>query len=278
MTDQKKQPILNEGSIEEIQVMPVSSSENTKSALSGYFDVDYGKIKIDVRDMFKSGMHFGHQKSRKNPKMNEFIFTTRNGINIINLEITKEKLEEAMNFITKTVSEGKKILLIGTKKQTKKIITEAAKKCEMPYVNERWLGGTFTNFKAVSSRTKYLRDETEKMKKGEFSKYTKFEQMKKTEELEKMERKMGGIKDMTELPGAIFVASMHEDILAVKESIQKNIPVVALVDTNSNPSGIDYPIPSNEDAVSSLKLMMRYICKAVLDGKEKTEKDIVKIK
>jgi small subunit ribosomal protein S2 len=201
--------------------------------------------------------------------MNEFVFATRHGINIINLERTKEKLEEAMEFIIRIVSEGKEILLVGTKKQVKKIIEEVALKCGMPYVSERWLGGTFTNFSAVSSRTKYLRDETEKMKRGEFSQYTKFEQMKKAEELESMERKMGGIRNMVKFPGAIFVASVQENNLAVKEAVNCHIPVIALVDTNSNPADVDYPIPSNEDAVSSLKLMLKYICKAVLEGKKK---------
>jgi small subunit ribosomal protein S2 len=246
------------------------SEKSSKSAASGDFDVDFEKLEIKVEDMFKSGMHFGHHKSRKNPKMDEFIFTTRNGINIINLERTKEKLKEAMEFITRIVSEGQELLLVGTKKQAKKIIKEAAEKCGMPYVSERWLGGTFTNFKIVSARAKYLRDESEKMKQGEFSKYTKFEQMKKMEELEGLERKIGGIKNMVKLPAAIFVASAQENNLTIKEAINSNIPVIALVDTNIDPSEVNYPIPSNEDAVSSLKLMLKYICKAILEGKKKT--------
>lgn len=235
-----------------------------------YFsDFDFSKLEIDINEMFKSGVHFGHHKSRKNPKMNEYIFATKNGINIFDLEKTAEKLSEAMNFVSKIVSEGNEILFVGTKKQVKKIVESAAKKCEMPYVTERWLGGTFTNYSAISGRTKYLRDGLEKQEKGEFSKYTKFERMKKAEELERLERKMGGIKNMTKLPGAIFVTSVNEDIIAIREAKNKNIPVIAFVDTNINPEDIDYIIPTNEDAVSSLKLMIGYIAKAIFEGKEK---------
>jgi small subunit ribosomal protein S2 len=249
-----------------------------KNPIMDYFsNADYSKMEVKIEDMFRSGVHFGHHKSRKNPRMSEFIFTTKNNINIFDLEKTKEKLEAAMDFITKTVSENKEILFVGTKKQAKKIIEAAAVKCEMPYINERWLGGTFTNFSVISGRTRYLREGAEKLKKGEFAKYTKFEQMKKAEELERLERKMGGIKNMIKMPGAIFVTSVNEDILAIKEAVNKNIPVIALVDSNINPGDIDYPIPANEDAVSSLKLMLAYVTKAVLEGKKKTrpiEKEI----
>jgi small subunit ribosomal protein S2 len=238
-------------------------------AMDYFSSLDFSKLEIKIEDMFKSGAHFGHHKSRKDPRMSEFIFTTKNNINIFDLEKTKEKLKEAMDFITRLVSENKDILFVGTKKQAKKIVASAALCTGMPYVTERWLGGTFTNYSAISGRTRYLRDGQEKMKKGEYSKYTKFEQMKKAEELERLERKMGGIKNMTKLPGAIFVTSVQEDNLAVKEARVRGIPIVALTDSNVNPSEIDYPIPANEDAVSSLKLMLAYIVKAVLDGKEK---------
>jgi len=235
-----------------------------------YFsDFDFSKSEVNIEEMFKCGVHFGHHKSRRNPKMNDYIFATKNGINIFDLEKTRGGLVEAMEFISRVVAEGNEILFVGTKKQVKRIIKSAAKKCEMPYVSERWLGGTFTNFKAISGRTKYLREGLDKMERGEYDKYTKFEKMKKAEELERLKRKMGGIKDMTKLPGAIFVTSVNEDIIAIKEAKNMNIPVVAFVDTNINPENIDYIIPTNEDAVSSLKLMTRHIVKAVLDGKEK---------
>jgi len=242
-----------------------------------YFSqVDFSEMEISVEDMFKNGVYFGHHKSRKNPQMNEYIFATKNGINILDLQKTAFKLKEAMKFIEDIVSSGQDILFVGTKKQAKRIIQSAAKKCEMPYVCERWLGGTFTNFEIISSRTRYLREGVEKKERGEYSKYTKFEEMKKGEELERMEFRMGGIKNMKKLPGAIFVVSIQEDNLAVKEALKKNIPIVALADTNVDIRGIDYPIPANEDAVSSLKLMLGYIVKAVLDGKSQIGKNLSK--
>lgn len=242
-------------------------SEDRKTDV--FSGVDFSKLEIKIEDMFKSGVHFGHHKSRKEPKMNEFIFATKNNISIIDLEKTKEKLEVALEFISKMVSENKEILLIGTKKQAKKIIEAAAKECGMPFVTERWLGGTFTNFSVMSGRTRFLREGQEKMKNGEYAKYTKFEQMKIAEELERLERKMGGIKNMLKMPGAIFVTSVIEDNLAVKEAKNRNIPIIAITDTNVNPRDIDYPIPANEDAVSSIKLLLAYVVKAVKDGKEK---------
>jgi small subunit ribosomal protein S2 len=237
--------------------------------LDHFADFDFGKLEINVEAMFKSGVHFGHHKSRRNPKMDEYIFTTKNGVNILNLEKTAEKLKEAMDFIAQTVAEGKDVLFVGTKKQAKRIVESAAQRAEMPYVTERWLGGTFTNFPIISERTRYLRQGLEKMAKGEYVKYTKFEQMKFKEELERLERKMGGIKNMEKLPGAVFVTSTLEDNLAIKEAAVKDIPVIALVDTNSNPEGVSYPIPANEDAVSSLKLILGHMVKAVLEGKAK---------
>jgi len=248
-----------------------TAAEQKVSGGEDYFaDFNFDSLEVDMKLMLKSGVHFGHQKARKNPKMSEYIFGTKNGVNIINLEKTVEKLEEAAEFIKKIISGGQLILFVGTKKQAKKLVESAAKKCSMPFVTERWLGGTFTNFRIISERTRFLRDGQEKMKKGEYSQYTKFEQMKIAEELEKLEGKMGGIKNMTKFPGAIFVTGAIEDNLAVQEARIKNIPIVALVDTNVDPSQIDYPIPANEDAVSSLRLMLAYICKAVLDGKKLT--------
>jgi small subunit ribosomal protein S2 len=234
-----------------------------------FADFDFDKLGIDMKEMFKSGVHFGHQKARKNPKMNEYVFMTKNGINIIDLQRTVEKLEEAKNFIEKIVSEGQQILFVGTKKQAKNIVLSLAKRVEMPYVIERWLGGTFTNFEVIAKRTKFLRDGQEKLKRGEFSQYTKFEQMRIVEELEGLEGKMGGIKNMTKLPGAVFLTGVIEDNLALKEAKIKKIPIIALVDTNVDPGDVDYKIPANEDAVSSLQLMLAYVGQSVLKGREK---------
>jgi small subunit ribosomal protein S2 len=254
---------------EAVEIAVSAPNEKLANGEDYFADFDFGSLKIDMRAMLKAGVHFGHQKSRKNPKMREYIFGTKNGINIINLEKSVEKLKEAGEFIEKTITGGGEILFVGTKKQAKKLVESAAKRCGMPYVIERWLGGIFTNYRNISGRTKYLRDGQEKMKKGEYSKYTKFEQMKISEELEKLELKMGGIKNMTKLPAAIFSTSVMEDGLAIREACKKNIPVIALVDTNVDPSSIDYPIPANEDAVSSLRLMLAYVCQSVLTGKEK---------
>lgn len=252
---------------------PVDLTDSKKAmnnpAADYFSSVNFSKLEVKIEEMFKSGVHFGHHKSRRNPKMGEYIFATKNDINIFDLEKTKEKLEAAMQFLADVAASGEEILFVGTRKQVKKIIEAAAERCEMPYVTERWLGGTFTNFPVISVRTKYLRDGLEKMEKGEYAKYTKFERMKKAEELERMERRMGGIKNMQKLPRAIFVASIIEDNLAIKEAINRKIPIVALADSNTSPVGIDYLIPANEDAVSSLRLMLAYVTKAILEGKAK---------
>jgi small subunit ribosomal protein S2 len=270
MTEEKKKAEMPEAEA----VSAETSKKQAKSSDDYFADFDFSSLKNDMSMMLKAGVHFGHQKSRRNPKMAEYIFGTRNGVNIIDLQKTSEKLEAASKFIEKAVSEGQEILFVGTKKQAKKLIESGAKRCGSPYVIDRWLGGTFTNFSAISARTRFLRDGEEKFKKGEYDKYTKFEQMKMAEELEKLERRMGGIKNMTKLPGVIFVTGVIEDDLAIKEAIKKNIPIVGLVDTNVDPGRIDYPIPANEDAVSSLRLMIGYVVKAVLSGKEKARTDL----
>lgn len=256
---------------EEKKVVETAAEEPVSKKVSeDYFaEFDFDNLKVDMNAMLKAGVHFGHQKSRRNPKMAEYIFGTRNGVNILDLQKTVARLDDANKFIEKTVSEGGEILFVGTKKQAKRLVESAAKKCGAPYVIDRWLGGTFTNFSVMSGRTRFLRDGEEKMKRGEFAKYTKFEQMKMAEELERLERRMGGIKNMMKLPAAIFVTGVIEDDLAVKEAMKRNIPIIAFVDTNVDPSHIDYPIPANEDAVSSLRLMMAYVVKSVLAGKEK---------
>jgi len=247
------------------------SQELSKKSGNMFASFDFGSLKVDIQDMFKAGVYFGHQKSRRNPKMDAYIFGVKNGINIIDLEKTAIKVKEAQAFIKKLVAQGEEIILIGTKKQVKKIIIDAAEIAGVPHVAERWLGGTLTNFPVIAKRTKFLRDGQEKMEKGEYSQYTKFEQMKIREELEKLEEKMGGIKTIQKLPGAIFVTGVNEDNLAIKEAQKKNIPIIALTDTNVNPEGIDYIIPANEDAVSSLKLMLAYIIQAILEGKKQIE-------
>ena len=244
---------------------PAATAENVER--ENYFaSLDLAKIENSLEEMMKSGVHFGHQKSRRNPKMDEYIFTTRKGINIIDLQKTQEKLKEALEFIQGVKKSGKNILFVGTKVQAKDLAREVAEACQMPYVSERWLGGTFTNFKVIRGRTRYLVDSEGMMERGEFKKYTKFEQMKKTEELEKMEKRMGGIKNMMELPAAIFATSVKEDSLAIAEAKKMGVPVIAIADTNVDPSQIDYPIPANDDAISSLKLVLAYVYKAIMEA------------
>lgn len=239
-----------------------------KEEANDYFACfNFSDVEKSLEAMLKSGVHFGHQKSRKHPSMNEYVYTTRKGINIIDLQKTSEKLEEALEFLETLKAENKKILFVGTKKQSHDLIKSLAKRLGMPYVIDRWLGGTFTNFKNIKGRTKYLKDQEDLKNKGEFKKYTKFEQAKKTEEIEKMEKKMGGIKDMLELPGAVFVVDLKEDNLAVKEAKKMGIQVIALTDTNVNANEADYAIPANDDAVSSIRIILSYIGKTLAEEK-----------
>lgn len=257
--------------MEENKTVQTEEKKDSKkeSSKEGYFaNLNYSDLEISMESMIKKGVHFGHQKSRRNPKMDEYIFTTRKGINLIDLQKTEEKLKEALEFIKKIRSEKKDILFVGTKKQIKDIVKEAAIYSGMPFVTERWLGGTFTNFKIIKTRVKYLKDLKLMIDTGEAKKYTKFEQMKMKEELEKLETKMGGIKDMNDFPGAIFVTDIKENDLAIKEAKKSGIPVIALADTNVDPTVVDYPIPSNDDAISSVRLILSYICKAIIESNQ----------
>jgi len=248
------------------QTAKVAQAPQDKTNSEDYFaDFDLSKVSIDLESLLKNGAHFGHQKARKDPRMDEYIFTTRRGISIFDLEKTLEKIEEAAKFLKEIKSSGKQIVFVGTKKQLQDVVKSAAKRCAMPYVIERWLGGTFTNFRVIRTRAKYLNEGQGKMEKGEYQMYTKLERLKMSEELEKLERKMGGIKEMAELPGAIFVTDIKQDELAVKEAVKMNIPVVAIVDSNCNPGNVDYPIPANDDAVSSVRLILAYICKTLTE-------------
>lgn len=249
----------------EKQAASVAVEKNAEK--ENYFSkLDLSKIDGSLEEMMKNGVHFGHQKARRNPKMDEYIFTSRKGINIIDLQKTQEKIKEALQFVQEIKKSGKNILFVGTKIQAKDLVREVAEASGMPFVSERWLGGTFTNFKIIRGRARYLVDSEAMLEKGEFKKYTKFEQMKKIEELKKMEKRMGGIKNMTELPGAIFATSVKEDGLAIAEAKKLGIPVIAITDTNVNPSCIDYPIPANDDAISSLRLILAYAYKAIMEA------------
>ncbi len=221
------------------------------------------KILPSLEEMLKAGVHFGHRTSKWNSKMKPYIFTARNNVHIIDLEKTQEKLAEALKFIQKIKKEKGVILFVGTKVAAKEITSQIAKKCRMPYVNERWLGGTLTNFGIISKRLEYFRDLEGKNKKGELKKYTKKEQHQFGVELQKLERQFGGIKKMLKLPEALLVVDVQKEKLAIKEARMKNIPVIGLCDTNADPSIIDYPIPVNDDAITSLKLILGIIVKVL---------------
>ncbi len=216
-----------------------------------------------LEEMLKAGVHFGHKTSKWNSQMKSYIFTSRNNVHIIDLEQTQQKLKEALQFIQSIKEKKGKIVFVGTKVAAKDIAQQTAKDSKMFYVTERWIGGTLTNFQTISDRLSHFRDLEKKKKSGELEKYTKKEQQEFGIELDKLERRFGGIKEMTELPAALFVVDVHDNVLAVKEAKAKGIPVVGLCDTNADPTSIDYSIPANDDAISSLQLIFSAINKAL---------------
>lgn len=236
---------------------------------SNYFaDLDFEKLDTSLEGLLRAGVHFGHLKSRRHPRMHEYIYTTRKNISILDLQKTSDRLEAAARFLVEVEKSGKAILFVGMKKQTHDTIRSLALRLGQFYVVDRWLGGTLTNFRCIRERAKYLRESEVKIAQGEFKKYTKFEQARITQELEKLERKVGGIKNMTELPGALVVADVKEAKLVVDEARKTGIPVVGIADTNTDPASIDFPIPGNDDAVSSLRLLLGSLGKTLLAERE----------
>ncbi|MBI2979946.1 MAG: 30S ribosomal protein S2 [Chloroflexi bacterium] len=220
-----------------------------------------------IKQLLEAGAHFGHQTSRWNPLMKRYIFTKRNGIHIIDLEQTASMLDKASNFVRQVVADGGYILFVGTKKQAHDTIAEEAKRCGMYYVNQRWIGGTLTNFTTIQSRIDYLVRLEDRQSRGEFSRLPKREALKLEEEIARLNRHMGGFKEMVRLPSALFVVDSTKERIALIEAKRMGIPVVGIADTNSNPDEIDYPIPANDDAIRAIKLMCSRIADAVLEGK-----------
>ncbi len=223
---------------------------------------------ISIQAMLKAGVHFGHRKSRWNPKMKPFIFGQKSEIHIIDLTKTLSYLKKALEFCSHLVSNGGKILFVGTMPQLKSLVAKAAQETQMPYVANRWLGGTLTNFDYIRKRVKYLIEQEKKLEAGEFERYTKFERGKIKKEIERMNEKMGGIKSMEKLPQAIFVCSAKHDYLAIKEARKKKISVIAITDTNADPDIIDYPIPGNDDAISSVSYILDIISDQIIKTKK----------
>jgi len=220
-----------------------------------------------IKELLEAGAHFGHQTSRWHPRMKKYIFTKRNGIHIIDLEQTSSLLERACQFIRQVVADGGYILFVGTKKQAQESIEQEAKRCGMYYVNQRWIGGTLTNFPTIQARIDYLVRLEDQQVRGEFSRLPKKEALKLEEEILRLNRQMGGIKEMTSLPTALFVVDTPKERIALGEAKRVGIPVVAIADTNSNPDELDYPIPANDDAIRAVKLVCTKIADAVLEGK-----------
>lgn len=221
-----------------------------------------------LEEMIEAGVHFGHKKQRSYPKAKKYIFGLREGINIIDLEKTVESLEVALEYIKKNAKAGKTILFVGTKSQAKSIVEEAAKKVGMPYVTERWLGGTLTNYETIRKSIKHLEDLEKNKKSEEYEKLTKKEKLDIEEEIIKLHKIFDGILNLKGMPDIMFVADAAEDYNAVNEAIVKEIPIVAVCDTNANPDKIDYPIPANDDAVKSIEMIVNLVRDAVAEGKE----------
>ena len=223
---------------------------------------------VAMKQLLEAGVHFGHQTRRWDPKMAEYIYQARNGIHIIDLQKTSKKLDEAYSFVKEQAEEGKTILFVGTKKQAQECIKSSAEKCNMYYIDQRWLGGTLTNFNTIQSRIKRLEDLEVMAEDGTFDVLPKKEVILLKKEMDKLQKNLGGIKEMKELPGMLFVVDPKKERIAVLEAKKLGIPVIGLVDTNCNPEEVDYAIPGNDDAIRAVKLISDCIANAVIEGRQ----------
>ena len=223
---------------------------------------------VAMKQLLEAGVHFGHQTRRWDPRMAEYIFQARNGIHIIDLQKASKKIDEAYEFIKEQVEEGKTVLFVGTKKQAQECVKEAAEKSGMFYVSERWLGGMLTNFDTIQKRIQRLKELETMEQDGTFDVLPKKEVILLKKEMEKLEKNLGGIKEMTELPGVIFLVDPKKERIAVLEAKKLGIPTVGIVDTNCNPEDLDYPIPGNDDAIRAVKLIADVMANAVIEGKQ----------
>ncbi len=219
-----------------------------------------------MRTLLETGVHFGHRTRRWNPKMRPYIFTERNGVHIIDLQKTLTALEQAVRVVRETVANGGTILFVGTKQQAQEVIAHEAQRCSMPYVNQRWLGGTLTNWRTIRRRIDYLIDLEERQARGEFEQLTKLEALKLQREIARLNARLGGIKQMHQLPNLLYVVDVHREATAVKEANIMDIPVIAIVDTNCDPDPVDYVIPGNDDAIRAIRLITGLMADAVMEG------------
>ena len=229
---------------------------------------------VAMKQLLEAGVHFGHQTRRWDPKMAEYIFQARNGIHIIDLQKTSKKLDEAYDFIRSQAEEGKTFLFVGTKKQAQDCMKEAAEKSGMYYVNQRWLGGMLTNFGTIRTRVERLNELETMQEDGTFDVLPKKEVILLKKEMEKLQKNLGGIKDMTEVPGVLFVVDPKKERIAILEARKLNIPVVGLVDTNCNPEDVDYAIPGNDDAIRAVKLIADTMANAIIEGRQGEAADV----
>ena len=223
---------------------------------------------VAMKQLLEAGVHFGHQTRRWDPKMAEYIFQARNGIHIIDLQKTSKKIDEAYAFLKEQAEEGKTVLFVGTKKQAQECVKEAAEKCGMYYVNQRWLGGTLTNFTTIRKRIGRLLELEKMQEDGTFEVLPKKEVILLKKEMEKLEKNLGGIKEMTEVPGVMFIVDPKKEKIGILEARKLGIPVIGLVDTNCNPQDVDYAIPGNDDAIRAVKLIADCMANAVIEGKQ----------
>ncbi|MDD8020565.1 MAG: 30S ribosomal protein S2 [Acidobacteriota bacterium] len=225
-------------------------------------------VSVMMKELLEAGVHFGHQTRRWNPKMKEYIFGQRNGIYIIDLQKTIKNFKEALQFIRTTVESGQEILFVGTKKQAQDIIKDYATRCESSYVNQRWLGGLLTNFKAIRGSVDKLVEMEEMREDGRWDLLPKKEQYRQEKVYRKLKKNLGGLKKLTELPGAIFIVDSSKEEIAIAEARKVGLPIVAVVDTNGDPEQIDYPIPGNDDAVRAIELFASKVAEAIIEGKK----------
>lgn len=229
-------------------------------------------IKLSVEEMEKAGVNFGHKVSKLHPKMKQYVLGVKNNVHLFDLEKTSKEFSKALAFISKLVADGKSIIFVGTKIQLRHIITEAAKECGVPYVTERWLGGTFTNFETIQKRVNYFKDLQKKKESGELAKYTKKEQLNFDKEIASLKVKFDGIRDMSKLPEAVFIFGLDKDITCAREAKRKGIKIVSIVDTNVNPDIVDYLIPANDDAISSVRYIIDKVKEVIVNSKKVSAK------
>ena len=223
---------------------------------------------VAMKQLLEAGVHFGHQTRRWDPKMAEYIFQARNGIHIIDLQKTSKKIDEAYAFLKEQAEEGKTVLFVGTKKQAQECVKEAAEKSGMYYIDQRWLGGMLTNFDTIRTRVQRLKDLEKMQEDGTFDVLPKKEVILLKKEMEKLERNLGGIKEMEEIPGVIFLVDPKKEHIAILEAKKLGIPVIRLVDTNCNPEEVDYAIPGNDDAIRAVKLITDVMANAIIEGRQ----------